>query len=138
MSLSRCTILELPKVADARGSLSFIEAARHIPFKIKRVFYLYDVPSGEARAGHALRKCQQFIIAMSGSFDVIVDDGGGKQRIHLNRSDCGLYVPPLVWRDIDTFSTNAICLVLASEFYDETDYLDEYSEFKRVVGAGSK
>lgn len=135
MTPSECSIIELPKIADARGSLTFVEAARHVPFDIKRVFYLYDVPFGEMRAGHALRKCQQFIIAMSGSFDLVVDDGLEKQRFHLNRSDCGLYVPPLIWRDIENFSTNSVCLVLASEFYREADYFDDYAEFKRAAGA---
>lgn len=138
MNTPRCAILELPKIADPRGSLTFVEAARHVPFEIKRVFYLYDVPSGETRAGHALRNCHQFIIAMSGSFDLIVDDGAQKQHFHLNRSDCGLYVPPLMWREIENFSTNSVCLVLASEFYDEADYLDDYAEFKRVAGASRK
>ncbi len=138
MSSPTCRILELPKVTDPRGNLTFVEAGRHIPFEIKRVFYLYDVPSGEMRAGHALRQCHQFIIAMSGSFDLIVDDGRRKERFHLNRSDCGLYVPPLVWREIENFSTNSVCLVLASEFYHEADYYDDYEEFKRVVGTSVK
>jgi hypothetical protein len=133
-----CTILELPKITDPRGNLTFVEAQRHIPFEIKRVFYLYDVPSRETRAGHALKQCHQFIIAMSGSFDLVIDDRGHKQRFHLNRSDCGLYVPPLVWREIENFSTNSVCLVLASEFYDEADYLDDYGDFARAVGMHPK
>jgi hypothetical protein len=138
MQTAKCAILELPKNTDPRGNLTFIEAGRHVPFDIKRVFYLYDVPSGEMRAGHALKKCQQFIIAMSGSFNLVVDDGGTRQRFHLNRSDCGLYVPPLIWREIESFSTNSVCLVLASEFYDLADYLDDYSEFTKWVGAHRK
>ena len=119
---------------DPRGNLSFVEEGRHIPFDIRRVFYLYDVPSGEKRAGHALRRCQQFILAMSGSFDIVVDYGGERERFRLYRSDCGLYVPPLVWREIENFSTNSVCLVLASEFYDIEDYLDIHEDFLRAVG----
>jgi hypothetical protein len=125
---------ELPKMTDPRGNLTFVEAARHIPFEIKRVFYLYDVPSGETRAGHALRKCHQFIIAMSGSFDLVVDYGTRRDSYRLNRPDCGLYVPPLVWREIENFSTNSVSLVLASELYDIHDYLDVYADFRRAVG----
>jgi WxcM-like protein len=134
MNTRKCQILELPKIVDPRGNLTFVEAARHVPFDIQRVFYLYDVPSGETRAGHALKTCHQFIIAMSGSFDLVTDDGAMKQRFHLNRSDCGLYVPPQVWRDIENFSTNSVCVVLASEFYDESDYFDDYADFLRAVG----
>ncbi len=127
-------ILELPKVTDTRGNLSFLEAGRHIPFDIKRIFYLYGVPTGQMRAAHALKTCEQVLIAMSGSFDVIVDDGSRKDGFHLDRPDCGLYVPPLAWREINNFSAGSVCLVIASEFYAETDYLDEYSEFSRTVG----
>jgi dTDP-4-dehydrorhamnose 3,5-epimerase-like enzyme len=129
MNNRACKILELPKMTDPRGNLSFVEAARHVPFEIRRVFYLYDVPSGETRAGHALRTCRQFVIAMSGSFDLVVDYGGRRERFSLNRSDCGLYVPPMVWREIEHFSTNSVCLVLASEYYDIDDYLDVYADF---------
>jgi hypothetical protein len=133
MTLSHPTLLELPKMTDPRGNLTFVEAERHVPFRIKRAFYLYDVPSGEARAGHALKKCEQFVVAMSGSFDVVVDDGKARQTIHLNRSDYGLYVPPLVWRELESFATNSVCLVLASEFYDIHDYLDVYEDFVATV-----
>ena len=135
MKSRECALYELPKMTDPRGNLTFVEAARHVPFEIKRVFYLYDVPTGETRAGHALKKCQQFIIAMSGSFDLVVDYGTRRETYSLNRSDCGLYVPPLVWREIENFSTNSVCLVLASEFYDINDYLDVYTDFRRAVGA---
>lgn len=131
-------IIELPKVSDPRGNLTFVESDRHIPFEIKRIFYLYDVPSGETRAGHALRKCHQFIIALSGSFDVILDDGTEKKRYQLNRSYYGLYVPPLIWREIENFSTNSVCLVLASEFYEEADYFREYADFRKVIGERKK
>lgn len=138
MSLAVCKLLELPKITDRRGSLSFAEARRHIPFAIKRIFYLYDVPAGETRAAHALKTCHQFIVAISGSFEVNVDDGGVKQHFLLSRPDVGLYVPPLVWRELGAFSLNAVCMVLASEFYDDTDYLDEYADFVAAVGAQHK
>lgn len=134
MALEDCSIIELPKILDARGNLTFIESDRHIPFTIKRVFYLYDVPGGESRAGHALKNCRQFLIAISGSFDVIVDDGVKKQRFHMNRSYYGLYIPPLVWREIDNFSSGSVCLALASEFYSEADYYRDYASFKQAVG----
>jgi uncharacterized RmlC-like cupin family protein len=124
-------------MTDPRGNLSFVEEGRHIPFEIRRVFYLYDVPSGEKRAGHALRHCQQFIVAMSGSFDIVVDYGGERERFHLNRSDCGLYVPPMVWREIENFSTNSVCLVLASEYYDIQDYVDVHDDFLKLVGGAA-
>lgn len=135
MSLQDCQIIELPKVHDPRGNLTYVESARQIPFALKRVFYLYDVPGGESRAGHALKSCHQFIIATSGSFDVIVDDGFQKRRYTLNRSYYGLYVPPLLWRGIENFSSNSVCLVLASEFYDMNDYYYSYEEFLTAVGA---
>jgi hypothetical protein len=129
-----CRIIELPKMTDPRGNLTFIEGLRHIPFGIKRVFYLYDVPGGADRAGHALRRCHQFLIAMSGSFDVIVYDGKQNERIHLNRSYYGLHLPPMIWREMDNFSSGSVCLALASETYDEQDYYREYSEYLRAVG----
>lgn len=135
MSLQDCRIIELPKIHDPRGNLTYVESARQIPFALKRVFYLYDVPGGESRAGHALKSCHQFIIATSGSFDVIVDDGFQKRRYTLNRSYYGLYVPPLLWRGIENFSSNSVCLVLASEFYDMNDYYYSYEEFLTAVGA---
>ncbi len=133
MSLIDCRIIDLPKIHDPRGNLSFIESSHHVSFEIKRVFYLYDVPGGESRAGHALATCQQFIIAMSGSFDVTVDDGKEKHRYHLNRSYNGLYVPPLIWREIDNFSSGSVCLVLASERYDANGYFREYRDFLHAV-----
>ncbi len=130
VSLRECRNIDLPKVTDPRGNLTFIEGGRHIPFEIKRIFYLYDVPGGAWRAGHALKTCHQFVIAASGSFDVILDDGSQRQRYHLNRSYYGLYVPPLIWREIDNFSSGSVCLVLASEVYDELDYYRDYNEFR--------
>ena len=126
-------LINLPKILDARGNLTFIEGDNHIPFYIKRVFYLYDVPGGETRAGHALKTCQQFVIAASGSFDVIVDNGVERNRYSLNRSFYGLYIPSLVWRELENFSSGSVCLVLASEIYNPNDYYRTYEEFIRKV-----
>jgi hypothetical protein len=134
ITIKDCKIIELPKINDPRGNLTFIEGQRHIPFDIKRAFYLYDVPGGADRAGHALRRCHQFLIAMSGSFDVIVYDGKKNERIHLNRSYYGLHLPPMIWREMDNFSSGSVCLALASEPYDEADYYREYSEYLRAMG----
>jgi dTDP-4-dehydrorhamnose 3,5-epimerase-like enzyme len=131
--MQACQIIELPKIHDPRGNLTFIESGRHLPFEFKRAFYLYDVPGGESRAGHALKSCHQFIIATSGSFDVIVDNGLEKNRYTLNRSYYGLYVPPLFWREIENFSSNSVCLVFASEFYDPADYYYRYEEFLATI-----
>lgn len=135
MGLEQCRLIDLPKIADPRGNLTFLEGARHIPFEIKRVFYLYDVPGGAARAGHALRTCQQFLIAMSGSFDVLLDDGFEKTKFQLNRSYYGLYLPPMIWREIDNFSSGAVCLALASEPYSEGAYYRDYDEFVKAAKA---
>jgi len=134
MSIKSCRIIELPKIQDPRGNLTFIESGRHVPFELKRVFYLYDVPGGSDRAGHALKSCEQFLIAMSGSFDVTLYDGKDNQRFHLNRSYYGLYIPPLVWREIDNFSSGSVCLALASENYDEHGYYRDYRSFLAAVG----
>jgi hypothetical protein len=129
MSIDRCKIIDLPKISDPRGNLSFIEGGQHIPFNIKRVYYLYDVPGGSDRGSHAHKNLHQFIVAMSGSFDVVLDDGKGKKRFHMNRSYNGLYVCPMRWRDLDNFSSGAVCMVLASEHYDENDYIRDYDQF---------
>jgi hypothetical protein len=134
MSLNDCRIIELPKIHDPRGNLTFIENCRHIPFEIKRVYYLYDVPGGSDRGGHAHRTLHQFIVSMSGSFDVVLDDGDRKRRYHLNRSYYGLYICPMIWRYIDNFSSGAVCMVLASELYDEDDYFRDYSTFLKASG----
>lgn len=126
-------MLQLPIIKDVRGNLTFIENERHVPFEIKRVYYLYDVPGGAERGGHAHRKLKQFIIAASGSFDVVLYDGRFRQRFHLNRSYFGLYVPSMVWRELDNFSSGAVCLVLASEFFDESDYIRDIVEFEKEV-----
>ena len=127
------TIMELPKVADHRGNLTFIENSEHIPFDIKRVYYLYDVPGGSVRGGHAHKQTHEFIVAANGSFDVILDDGTTRLRHHLNRSYYGLYAPPMVWRELDNFSSGSVCLVLASEVYDEDDYIRDYDEFVKSL-----
>lgn len=136
-SLSECRLVDLPKIHDARGNLTFIEGGRHLPFEVRRIFYLYDVPGGSTRAGHALKQCHQFIISLSGSFDVLLDDGSEKRRFHLNRSYYGLYVAPLIWRELENFSSNAVCLVLASAPYSEDDYLRQYPDFLAAVGGGA-
>jgi hypothetical protein len=136
MSLTLCRMIDLPKVADPRGNLTFLEGGRHIPFEIKRVFYLYDVPGGADRGGHALKTCEQFLIAMSGSFDVVIYDGKEKQRIHLNRSYNGLYLPPMVWREMDNFSSGSVCLALASQPYNEAEYFRDYKGYLQVLGGG--
>jgi len=133
MNLSKCKIIELPKITDVRGSLTFIEQNNHIPFELKRVYYLYDVPGGETRGGHAHKQLQQFIVAAMGSFDVILDDGFEKKRFHLNRSYYGLYIPRMVWRELDNFSSGSVCLVLASELYDREEYIYDYKTFKEAV-----
>jgi dTDP-4-dehydrorhamnose 3,5-epimerase-like enzyme len=133
MVLERCHIIELPRIADPRGNLTFIEETHHIPFSIKRVYYLYDVPGGESRGGHAHKKLEQFIIAASGSFDVVLDEGSSMERYHLNRSYHGIYVPSMVWRELDNFSSGSVCLVLASEHFDEQDYIRDYHVFKKCV-----
>lgn len=131
--LGDCRIIHLPKVPDHRGNLTFIEGVKHVPFEIKRVYYLYDVPGGEARAGHAHKDQKQFIVAMSGSFDVILDNGVERRRVHLNRSYYGLYIHPMIWREIDNFSSGSVCLVLSSTFYTEEDYYRDYKEFLRAT-----
>ena len=129
-----CSLLEFPQSTDPRGNLSFLENGRHIPFDIRRVFYLYDVPAGTRRAAHALIKCQQCIIAIAGSLDVLLDDGFTRKTYHLDRPNMGLYVPALVWRELRNFSTGSICLVMASEFYDAADYFRDYADFKKAIG----
>jgi len=133
MNLNNYKLIDLPKIADTRGNLTFVEGGRHVPFDIRRIFYLYDVPGGADRAGHALKTCHQFLIAMSGSFDVVVDDGRNKARFHLNRSYYGLCIPRMIWRELDNFSSGSVCLVLASEYYDEADYYRVYSDFVTAV-----
>jgi len=131
--LDRVKIIELPKISDPRGNLTFVEGGGHIPFDILRVYYLYDVPGGAERGGHAHKDLQQLIIAMSGSFDVVLSDGNEERRFHLNRSYFGLYVPTMLWRELDNFSSGAVCLVLASNQYDENDYYRDHNEYLAAI-----
>lgn len=131
--IGNCKLVSLPKINDPRGNLTFIEGGNHIAFDIKRVFYLYDVPGGADRGGHALKTSHQFLIAMSGSFDVILYDGREKQRIHLNRSYHGLHIQPMIWREMDNFSSGSVCLALASTVYDAADYFRDYNEYLRAL-----
>lgn len=129
-------IIELPKIFDARGNLSFAQNNTHIPFDIKRTYWLYDVPGGECRGGHAYRETEEFVIALSGSFDVIVDDGNEEKAFHLNRSYYGLYIPKGMWREMNNFSTNSLALEFASTNYDPEDYIRDYSEFLKLKEDG--
>ena len=129
MSLRDCRMIDLPKISEPRGNLTFIEGGVHIPFDIKRVYYLYDVPGGAERGAHGHRNLQQLIVAMSGSFDVVLDDGFSVNKFHMNRSYYGLYVSPMMWRDITNISSGAVIMVLASDFYTEDDYFRDYDEF---------
>lgn len=129
-------IIDLPKFLDARGNLSFVEQDNHIPFAIRRTYWLYDVPGGECRGGHAYRENEEFIVALSGSFDVILDDGKEKKRFALNRSYYGLYVPKGLWREMDNFSTNSLAMILSSTDYDASDYVRDYDEFLKLKNDG--
>lgn len=126
-------IIELPKISDARGNLSVIEEIKNIPFKIERTYWIYDVPGGESRGGHAYKENQEFIVALSGSFDVVLDDGKEKKTFSLNRSYNGLYVPKGMWREMENFSTNSLALVLSSTKYDQDDYIRDYQEFLKYA-----
>lgn len=134
MPLSDCKIIDFPKIADPRGNLTFIEESRHIPFKIARSYWIYDVPGGEVRGGHAYNKLEEIIIALSGSFDIAVDDGLGSEQVyHLNRSYRGLYVPNMTWRQLRHFSTNSVAFILASLPYSAEDYIYDYKEFMGMI-----
>jgi hypothetical protein len=135
MAPQGCRLIDLPRIAEPRGNLTFVENGRHIPFDIRRVYYLYDIPGGAERGGHAHRRLQQLLIAIAGSFDVVVDDGRKRQRYHLNRSYFGLYLPPMTWRELDNFSSGSVCLVLASDPYDEADYYRDYQTYLNALGA---
>lgn len=126
-------LIDLPKILDSRGNLSFLESQKHIPFEIRRSYWIYDVPGGETRGEHAFKRNKEFIIALSGSFDVILFDGKKEFRFHLNRSYYGVYIPVMFWRKLDNFSTNSLALVLSSTLYDETDYIRDYSVFLNTV-----
>jgi len=134
MNLDLCRVVDLPKIQDARGNLTFIEGGRHVPFDIQRVYYLYDVPGGAERGGHAHKALHQLIVAMSGSFDVVLGDGRRQRRVHLNRSYQGLYVCPMIWRELDNFSSGSVCMVLASNRYDEDDYYRDHGQYRAALG----
>lgn len=131
--MSKATLVDLPKILDKRGNLSFVEEYNHIPFKIERAYWIYDVPGGEARGGHAYKQNAEFIVALSGSFDVIIDNGSEKETFTLNRSYYGLYVPKGLWREMNNFSTNSLALVLGSTPYEVSDYIFDYNEFKEFI-----
>lgn len=135
MTVADAKIIELPKILDFRGNLSFAEQNNHIPFEIKRTYWIYDVPGGEARGGHAYRKNEEVVIALSGAFDVVVDDGERQKRFNLNRSYYGLYIPKGLWRTMENFSTNAFALEFGSSAYEENDYMRDYEEFKHWINS---
>jgi dTDP-4-dehydrorhamnose 3,5-epimerase-like enzyme len=128
-------LVELPVVENPQGHLTFIEERRHVPFPIARVYYLYDVPEGATRGGHAHRELEQLIVAISGSFDVVLDDGEQRRTVTLNRSRIGLYLPSMIWRELVEFSSGSVCMVLASAYYDEDDYFRDYAEFRTALAA---
>ncbi len=130
-TIEDCKIIYLPKILRPQGNLTPVEPSKNIPFEIARVYFLYDVPGGSLRGGHAHRELQQLIVAAMGSFEVVIDDGWRKKRIMLNRAYYGLYLPPMTWREIENFSSGGICLVMASAYYDEKDYIRDYGEFSR-------
>ena len=136
MSIDDCKMVEIPRFLDSRGNLSFVEQLNHIPFEIKRTYWIYDVPGGEERGGHAFRKNEEFIIALSGAFDVVVDDGQKKKSFALNRSYYGLYVPNGLWREIRNFSTNSFALEFGSVKYSAEDYIRDYDEFLKLKKDG--
>ena len=137
MQIEKCRLIEFPKISDPRGNLTFVEGGNHIPFDIRRVYYLYDVPGGATRAAHGHRTLSQVMIAMSGSFDITLDDGNSKRKLHLNRSYYGLYIPPMIWRDLDNFSSGSVCMVLASDVFDEADYFRDYQQFIAATTANA-
>jgi hypothetical protein len=132
MEIKQPKIINLPKILDDRGNLTFLESENHVPFKIKRAYWIYDVPGGEVRGGHAYKTIHEFIIAISGSFDVVLDNFKETKVYPLNRSYFGLYVPNMIWRKLENFSTNSLCLILASDDYNETDYIRDYELFKQL------
>jgi len=131
--MQKVKLINLPKIEDPRGNLTFVEENNHIPFDIKRAYWVYDVPGGELRGGHAFKKNKEFIIALSGSFDVIIKDGKTRKKFSLNRSYYGLYIPNMLWRSLENFSTNALAVILSSSLFDANDYLRDFSEFKQLL-----
>jgi len=132
MNISKCKIIDLPKVLDERGNLTFVEEFKHVPFRIERSYWIYDVPGGENRGGHAYKENQELIIALSGSFDVILNDGVNWAKFHLNRSYYGLYVPSRIWRQMENFSTNSLALIVASSKFNTMDYIYDFEEFNKL------
>ncbi len=130
-TIDDCFLINLPKIEDPRGNLSFLEESNHIPFKIERTYWIYDVPGGQVRGGHAFKEQEEFIIALSGSFDVLIDDGQHKKIHSLNRSYYGLFIPAGLWRQMDNFSTNSLAFVMSSTLFNEADYIREYEKFKQ-------
>jgi hypothetical protein len=133
--VAACSCFDLPKIGDERGNLTFVEASRHVPFAIRRVDYLYDVPGGSVRAGHAHKTLEQVLIAVAGSFDVRLDDGHHQVTCHFSRADQGLYIAPMVWRELGNFSSGSCCLALASDVFLDEDYYRDHAEFLRAAGA---
>jgi dTDP-4-dehydrorhamnose 3,5-epimerase-like enzyme len=133
VALDDCRLIDLPRFSDLRGNLTFVEGGTHIPFEMRRVYYLYDVPDGSERGVHAHKNLHQLVIAMSGSFDIWLNDGERERHYHMNRSHCGLYVCPMIWRRLENFSSGSVCMVLASEKYDADDYIHEYSDFLKLA-----
>lgn len=136
--LSDARVIDLPQVSDPRGNLTFVEAGGPVPFAVRRVYWLYDVPGGEGRGGHAHRELQQFVIAASGSFDVVLRMGGAALRFTLRRANYGLYIPPMVWRDLENFSSGSVCLVLASEHFDESDYFRDFKTYLKALESSAQ
>ena len=136
MRIQHCKIVDIRKITSESGSLAFIEGSNDISFDIKRVYFLYDVPAGAVRGSHAHKSLFQLFIAASGSFDVHLDDGINKASYHLNRPFYGLFVPPMMWRTLDNFSSGSVCMVMASELYDESDYIRDYSQFRHSLTSG--
>jgi hypothetical protein len=135
MEITECKLIDLPKIQDPRGNLSFIEGGKHIPFTVERTYWIYDVPGGQMRGGHAYTNLHECIIALSGSFDVVINNGKETKTISLNRSYYGLYVPPMIWRSLENFSTNSLCLILSSAPYSEDLYIRNYDDFlKQATG----
>jgi hypothetical protein len=133
--LKKVRLINLPRIKDPRGNLSFFENNNQIPFKIKRTYWIYDVPGGEVRGGHAFKESEEFIIALSGSFDIVLQDGISEKKINLNRSYYGLYVPKLLWRSLENFSTNSLALIVSSIGYDSSDYIRDFNDFKKIKNA---
>lgn len=133
MGFDKVRIIELPKICDHRGNLSFIENGGRLPFRLQRTYWIYDVPGGKKRFGHAFHSQEEFIISLSGSFDIVLNDGNEERRYHMSRSYYGLYIPNMMWRELDNFSTNSVALVLSSELYSQDDYIYDFEEFKKLA-----